>query len=254
MADPSFGPAGGWARRRVSTLGFVAAVAVLASSCSPSGYRYVKAVHPKLSYELQVGPEASGQKVPVAVKAASVYFKLPKEWALYNTDDLVRYQATDQTPEELLTIRQAVWGTGFDGDPKSSIDHIGAGRWPHPAGKAQVAVLADEERDQVSLAALRNIIAPIDQDLADAKTQNRSPIYDIISQGDVEQGTLHGTRMRFNIRQDDGSIYTRDETVLMDQKARFLYFFVIGCETTCFRENVSTINRVLKSWTLKEKT
>jgi hypothetical protein len=117
-----------------------------------------------------------------------------------------------------------------------------------------VAVLADEERDQVSLAALRNIIAPIDQDLADAKTQNRAPIYDVISQGDVEQGGLHGTRIRLNIKQPDGSIYTRDETVLMDPKARFLYFFVVGCETGCFRENVSTINRVIHSWTLKEKT
>jgi hypothetical protein len=223
------------------------------SSCSPSGYRYVKAVHPKLAYEVQVGPDASGQKVPVQLKADSVYFKLPKDWALYNTDDIVRAQATDQTPEELLTLRQAVWGTGFDGDPKASIDHVSAGRWEHPAGKAQVAVLADDERDQVSLAALRNIIAPIDQDLADAKTQNRAPMYDVISQGDAEQGNLHGTRIRLNIKLADGSIYTRDETVLVDPRSRFLYFFVVGCETSCFRQNISTIDRVLKSWTLKEK-
>jgi hypothetical protein len=111
-------------------------------------------------------------------------------------------------------------------------------------------VLDDDQRDAVSLADLRNFPFTVDAQ----EPQADAPEVEVIARDDevVRSGGFHGTQVLFNIKGDHGLTYTLNQTTLTDSASRVLYTFVIGCEASCYVDNIETINEVVASWTIKE--
>lgn len=205
---------------RLVTCSLVALVALVFSACSGSNYRYIKS------------------------SANHTYFKVPKGWKVYSKDTIVAASGTNLSDSQKDTLRFMV---AFDADPKPSLDHDFQTA-TQPFGLARVRQLSASERLTFSLAQLRNEIVPIDQILSD-----ESGDIELLQQPKeiaTKQG-LAGTRYVYRVVNTDRS-FTVDQIGLVDARTEFVYFFIIGCESTCYDQNKHQISQIADSWTVKE--
>ena len=205
----------------VTALGLSVAAAVLLSACAGSGFTYVKS------------------------SANKTYFKVPKDWEVYNKDEVlgVDGRATRATPDPGLRYLAV-----FDADPHPSLEHD-LQTATSPFGVVKVRQLSPEERDTFSLSSLRNEVVPIDEILEQdvGKIQLLQEPKSI-----VKPGGMRGSRLVYSVVTENGA-FTVDQTGLVDASTNTVYFFIVGCESECFAQNRRTISEVADSWTIKER-
>ena len=251
-------PAGRRYPRRVHVIRALACSAALVGllgACGAPDHRFVKA-SPTLQYQVQVG----NQEVPVPVKAATTFFRLPRG---YTTIDEARAYdragALDSlTPVEQVRVLQKQELIVFDGAPDPDPLHFFSRTASAPVGLQLTLALSDQERDTVSLSTLRNYIFDIDADLSSlrpgAEPPEDPPKVDIIGRDDevVRDGGLRGHRIRYTIQGDGGGSFAVDQTVLIDERSRVLYAFLVGCDVVCFGRHQDVVEDIVSSWTIKD--
>lgn len=196
------------------------AAAVMVAACGGTNYRYVQS------------------------SANNTYFKVPTSWKVYGKAQILG--ANDQP-----ISREAEAGlrflTVFDGDPAPSLKHdFRTARYPF--GLVRVRTLTPEERDQYSLASIRNEVFGLD-DLRKTDPNAVEPLEQ--PKAITRPGGLHGTHLVYTVR-GDSSTFSVDQTGLVDTDTRQVYFIIVGCESHCFTEHRRVIDEVAKSWTIKE--
>jgi uncharacterized membrane protein len=206
---------------RRAAAGALAAGAFLLSACAGSDYQYVKN------------------------SSEGAYFKVPKDWTVYEKDEIVEASGNRLSPSQEDTLRFMV---AFDADPKPSLEHD-LQTATRPFGLARVRQLAPDERQQFSLVALRNEIVPIDQILEEeaGEIELLQEPKDITT----KEG-FSGTRLVYRVTTPEGS-FTVDQTGLTDAATRRVFFFIIGCQSDCYDDNKRTITEIADSWTVKER-
>ena len=132
-------------RRRRPLLGAVLIAAVLLGGCGDPEFRYVSNA------------------------SINTYLKVPSDWKAYTHDDLVgaeldaaRLANQPTSLIDVLVNREFQWRMAFDGDPDPSVEHT-LSLAEEPVVEVSVRSLDPDERDQVSLAALRNVIVNYDE-------------------------------------------------------------------------------------------
>jgi hypothetical protein len=238
-------PASG--RRHWPLLGALALSMVLSGACSKSEFRYV------------------------SNSSINTYLKVPSEWKEYGHDDLVgaEISAARQAnqPSSLIDVlinRQFQWRMAFDGDPKPSVEHTLA-LAEQPVVEVSVRTLDTEEHDQVSLAALRNVIVNYDEMKAEAAQAIAGKSVGVGGEAtttfrpiDEEELNLpdgvHGVRLRYVLRPDASSpFFAFDQTTLVDSKAERLYVLLIRSGEAQFLQNNQLFTKIAKSFTVKPK-
>jgi hypothetical protein len=198
-----------------------AAGAVLLTGCGGSNYRYVKS------------------------SANHTYFKVPKDWKIYDKGQIVEASGSRLSESQSSTLRFMV---AFDADPKPSLEHDLQSA-TRPFGLARVRQLNADERETFNLLALRNEVVPIDQIVQ----QNAGDVELLQEPREITTTKgLAGTRLVYRVISPDGS-FTVDQTGLVDAKTQTVYFFIIGCESNCYDHNKRTISEIADSWTVKER-
>lgn len=184
------------------------------------------------------------------VKNSSVktYFKVPNEWRLFDENEIFKSQISGLSPQGEAAAKASIWMVAFDAAPRASLDHFFSGASPYPAGFAQVRQLSEEQRDSISLGAIRNTIFPLNQ----LQVQDPTSVEFLENQDIVLSGGIHGIRTVFNVRLGD-TFYTANQTGLINPQTSLLYLFVIGCEAKCYLNHKRTIDEIVKSWTVKER-
>ena len=197
----------------------ILAVVVLAG-CAGSGYQYVKS------------------------SSSNAYFKVPKEWKVFDKDQILGAADEQLSQTESSNLR---FVSIFDGDPNPSLEHE-LTTAKHPFGLVRVRELTLEERDTFSLSTLRNEVVRIDDIL-----ENELGDVELVEQPKtiVKRKGLAGARLVYTVKGPEGS-FTVDQTGLVDPGTHVVYFFIVGCESTCFSENRRQISEVADSWTIKE--
>ncbi|MFA9429931.1 hypothetical protein [Egicoccus sp. AB-alg2] len=199
--------------RRRWTIATGLAVA-LAASCGGSGFRYV------------------------ADRDAGVYFKLPDGWTTLPDEGVTEQFASPTADADTQRL------IGFDAAPDPAVEHLLHPDAAHPAGLSRVRLLSIRERDQLSLAALRNEFLPVDS-LPPGRVR-------LLASEDIETDTgLHGTESTFEIGLDEGT-YTLTQVVLVDAGTQVVYGLVVGCTQSCYAEQRSDIEAVVESWSIEE--
>lgn len=206
--------------RVVRLVGTLLAGALTLVACGSSGFTYVKS------------------------SPNNTYFKVPKQWTVYDKDDIL---AVAQLPGGEAKSESIRFVAIFDADPNPSLTHD-LQTATHPFGLAQVRELGIEERDSFSLAALRNEVIPIDEILN--REVGRVELVER-PRSIVRDGGLAGTRLVYTVHTKEGS-FTVHQTGLVDAETRRVYFFIVGCEASCFNANRKTIAEIADSWTIKE--
>jgi hypothetical protein len=235
------------ASRWPAPVALVLAVALLSGACSKPEFRYV------------------------SNSSLNTYLKVPNGWKQYTHDELIgaEIDAARQANQpssliDALVNRQYQWREAFDSDPAPSIDHT-LTLATDPVVEVSVRALDQAEHDQVSLAALRNVIVNYDEmkqqaqddaaaksvGIAGATSANFRPI-------DEEELNLangvHGVRLRYVLRPDSSSpFYAFDQTSLVDSKAQRLYVLLIRSGEAEFLRNNGLFTTIAKSFTVKPK-
>lgn len=198
------------------------AVAGLAlAGCAGSGYQYVKS------------------------SANNAYFKVPEDWKVYDKDQILGASEDKLSQTESSNLRFVAI---FDADPKPSLQHE-LTTAKRPFGLVRVRELTLEERDSFSLSTLRNEVVRIDDIL-----ENKLGDVELVEEprSIVKPKGLAGSRLVYSVKGPEGS-FTVDQTGLVDPGTHVVYFFIVGCESTCFSENRRVISEVADSWTIKER-
>ncbi len=178
---------------------------------------------------------------------ANAFFKVPKEWRLFDESEIFSSNITSLSPQQEAATRRAIWLVAFDANPKPSIRNL-LQSTRYPNGIARVSSLPDEARDVFSFQALRNVIFPIDETLGqDPQAVEILEIQDLV----LKDG-FRGSRIIFNIRRGE-TYLTVNQTGLVDSDTRSLYLLVVGCEAHCYVQHKKTIDEIVKSWTVTEQ-
>jgi hypothetical protein len=234
-------------RRHWRALGIAMLALVLAGACSKSEFRYVS--------NSEIG----------------TYLKVPADWKQYTQDDLVgaEIDAARQAnqPSSLIDVlvnRQFQWRMAFDGDPRPSVEHT-LSLAEEPVVEISVRALDQEEHDQVSLAALRNVIVNYDEMKAEAQAdltgrgvgiagESTSKFRPIDEEELHYEGGVRGVRLRYVLRPDASSpFYAFDQTTLVDSKAERLYVLLIRSGEAQFLRHNQLFTEIAKSFTVKTK-
>ena len=207
----------------------------------------------------------------VANSSSNTYLKVPKEWKEFKHDELVSAElaaARDANqPSSLIDVlvnRQFQWRVAFDGDPRPSVDHT-LSLAPEPVVEVSVRELEPEEREQVSLAALRNVIIDYDEQKARAEEALEGRTFGV--NGDttatfrpIDEEELNlpdgvrGVRLRYVLRTSQASpFYAFDQTTLVDARSERLYVLLIRAGETQFLRNNALFTEIAKSFTVKAK-
>jgi hypothetical protein len=234
---------------RRPSLAFGAAVLalVVAAGCSRGEFRYV------------------------TNSSINTYLKVPREWKVYNHDDLVGAEITAareaNQPSSLIDVlinRSFQWRMAFDGDPQPSVEHT-LTLVDEPVVEVSVRALDPDEHDQVSLAALRNVIVNYDEMKAQAQQdltgrsvgvagESTSTFRPIDEQELNYADGVHGVRLRYVLRPNATSpFYAFDQTTLVDSKAERLYVLLIRSGEAQFLRNNQLFTEIAKSFTVKPK-
>ena len=199
----------------------LAAVLAVAAGCAGSGYTY----HSN--------------------RAEKLYFKVPDDWTVFDTDDLL--------PEAAGEVSSG-WVRGFAGGHSPSADAVRAITHSEPRGYVEIVPLDVMERDELSLATLRSTNFGTDP-LLFAQENPGGPL-EILDYDDdiVLDSGPHGVRIQVAITPEDGGgTAIVDQTVLVDKATTKRYVLSIGCSIECWDRHHREIEEVIESWTLEER-
>src|SRR4051794_13332049 len=207
-------------RRRLALSGIVVSLIIGVSACGSSGFHYV------------------------TNRKTGTYFKVPTDWKVFDQKAI-----TAKLKANGVEADQAVlFATAFDAAPHPALEHFLQSDPPpaQPTGVAQVRVLNDSERDVVSLRALRNLIYNVDDGVAQSTVN-------VLGQADLDPPSgLHGQRIVYEVQADSGK-YIVDQSTLLDGKAQKVWVFAVSCQSACYLDQRSKIDKVVSSWTVKKR-
>ena len=225
----------------------VALVALVAAAgCGGSKYRYV------------------------AHSDTQTFLKVPRDWKMYDSDLLVEAEAAavEAAGEDAPSFvdqafqGQLQWRVAFDGDPEpepvNAVSYAEA-----PVVEVRVRQLTEEERDRVNIASLRNIFFPYDQlkaqlaqERAETPLEPNPPIttsFRPLSEEEIQlEGGIRGSRLRFELRQND-QFYVIDQTALLDPQANRVHVLLMRAAEGEFILQRKLLDEIASSFTVKEK-
>jgi hypothetical protein len=212
-------------RARFGAGALVAAAAVTLSACTGSGYQYVKN-----------GSNGSG-----------TYFKVPNAWRVYDENAFIR--SRHLSPTKAKAAKADSWTIAFDASSKPSLKHFNELATKEPFGIAEVRKLDPQERDSFSLMAMRNYFVPVD-DLA----QNGGNVVPLRLDDFTRDGGFHGLRFTFEVTlPTDKESVTVDQVSIIDAGTKEIHFLAVSCSSSCYDRKKDTINKIVDSWTVKER-
>ena len=236
------------ARKPVGGLVVVCALAVLlvAGSCGRSEFRYV------------------------AHSSTNTYLKVPRDWKAYDGELLDQLEAKAEEfggEEGPSFVDQAFqgdiqWRIAYDGDEDPEPRHV-VSFADAPVVEVRVRQLSQAEADQVNMASLRNIFFPYDQLKAqleeelqqqplEANPPTSGSFRPLIEQDLTLDGGIRGSRIRFEIREDD-QFYVIDQTALLNGPTNHVHVLLMRASEEQFVTHRKLLDEIAGSFTVKEK-
>jgi hypothetical protein len=211
--------------KRGGALLLLCAAAFALPACSGSGYQYVKN-----------GSDGSG-----------TYFKVPDAWRIYDENAFIK--SRHLSPTKAKAARAEAWTVAFDASSRPTLKHFNELATKQPFGIAEVRTLDPKERDEFSLMAMRNYFVPVD-DL----TQTGGELVPLRADEFTRDGGFHGLRLTFEFTlPTDKEAVTVDQVSIVDAGTKEVHFLAISCRSSCYEQKKDTINKIVDSWTVKER-
>lgn len=230
VADPSSaaqGPAAGPRRplpAKLSVAAALSALGLLASACLSSGLTYV-------SHRSSDGVE--------------LYFTVPAKWRLFSAKQIIEAQNGPLSQTQINQIVAGQWLDYFAGSNHVTVKQLPQIGAKYPSGFAFARQLGASERDSLSFSQMRSAVLGSDP--------LSSSGFNVLSYSDyTAAGGVRGIRLVTDVQGSAGVTDTFAENIDVDASTNWLFGISIACRASCWGPNASTIDSILRSWTVKE--
>lgn len=202
------------------------ACAGLLSACGISGFSYV-------SHRDSTG--------------AVSYFKVPSDWTMYQTKQILESTNGHLTPSQISQIEAGNWTELFASGPHPSLSEARSIASGQPTGVVSVRRLSPGEADGYSWASLRTEILSADP----LNPPNPDP-YVVLSYNQFTRtGGLRGSHLVVDIKLGTGLVATLNQVALVNQSTEWVYVLGVSCTASCYGSHQGLINEVVNSWAVK---
>jgi hypothetical protein len=183
--------------------------------------------------------------------------KVPADWTVFEQDQV---QPNSITPG--LQIPSPVeWFVGVDADPQPSASNVVRNLTAdHPQGFFEVFALDENDRAQISIIAVRNMIVPIDQLREDFL---QDPVVVLAYDDRVEVDGMRGLEMVVQVQESEvtetgelelipGSYFQLNQVAWWDPLVERLYLGGIMCSIDCYARYQGDIEATMASWIARQ--
>ena len=168
-------------------------------------------------------------------------------WHVFDENAFIR--SRHLSPTKAKAARADSWTIAFDASSRPTLKHFNQLATKEPFGIAEVRKLAPEERDSFSLMAMRNYFVPVD-DIA----QSGGDVVPLRLDDFTRDGGFHGLRFTFELSlPTDKETVTIDQVSIVDAGTKEVHFLAVSCSSSCYDRKKDTINKIVDSWTVKER-
>ena len=180
----------------------------------------------------------------VASSSNSTYFKVPHGW----------HEISGSALDKQLGSSSGAWSVGYDAGRAPSASHAFSFGISQPFVFALGWQLSSTESNEISYNGLRDFIFPVTSSARSAATKDSYPLtnFHLISDSVLDPGQgVHGVRDVFEYTYPDGSVDTFDQVAYLNSTSTKVYVLVLHCQASCYSKNVSEINTVMTSFTVR---
>jgi hypothetical protein len=183
--------------------------------------------------------------------ADHLYVKIPASWHSIDQDDLDDAIGID--PAESAESN-GLWLQGYDSADTPSALHLFGASAPAPAALVSVKQVPETSRGGLSLDGLRDLFFPVSP-AARQQSQNSQltgfglMTDDVLTPGDG----LRGVHTVFRYTLGGGPPQMMDQTAYLNDDASKVYVLLVRCSTTCYKDRHGEIEKVVSSFTIREK-
>ena len=184
-----------------------------------------------------------------------LYFKIPARWTVFSAKQIVESQNGPLSNAQLSQIESGQWNTAFNASPSAILKQQEQLQFINtiakfPNGYVFARHMSENDRDALSLAAMRSII--LGSDPLAASTQ--SP-FNVLNYSEfTKSGGIRGSKLVTDISETGGLISTFAQVVAVDPQTNWIYGIGISCRASCWGPNQGLINQIISSWNVKEQT
>jgi hypothetical protein len=183
-----------------------------------------------------------------APDGVDLYFKVPPNWKIFNTSQVLVAQNGKLGPTQEKQIANGEWIATMSNRPgvtaKQASFSIGD---RFPAATVLVRPLGQSERDSMNFATMRSL-------LLNADPLTASSGYEVLNYDEFTlPGGIRGIKMIVNIT-SGSPVLTFGQVTAVDANTNYIFTLGVGCEASCWGLNASAVTSLLDSWTLKEQS
>ncbi|RJL34621.1 hypothetical protein D5H75_06530 [Bailinhaonella thermotolerans] len=190
------------------------------------------------------------------VRNADTYFKVPASWHQVDGDQLdLLMSGEDPASASAEARKRLVWDVAFDAHRDPSPAHLFMGLGDEPFVYASVHRLTEEQRDALSLDAMRDFILPVTEGTREKAARAGFPLsgYEPLRDEVLHPGEgLRGVRVVFNYRLAGGPLHTFDQTAYMSADLSRVHVMLIRCSAGCYRARADEFDAIARSFRVKQ--
>ena len=182
----------------------------------------------------------------VGSSSQGVFFKLPRNWTVYNQTALQHMGLVNATTNS----QQQAAGNSYQlfVSFASPSPHLAAHGTPDLAGRfpwayTMVESLGGSDAESMSLGGLQDLLIPVDTLAQQGDAQPLSPTKLIVD------GALRGSRIAFEAKLAGGPV-SFEQVALLNSPTNELWLLAVGCSPACFEAHKSVIGGIIKSFTV----
>lgn len=182
-------------------------------------------------------------------KSEGAFFSVPNGWIKVSNKDLNKEESKSLNQDDLDRLSMVSYQEGFTSAPKISPREVFMlTATDHPVVFARIRDLFPEERNAISLNALRNIILPVTSYLDGSRSNDRN--FQLLDDQEVVEKGGKGVNLRFSFDYE-GVNETINQSALYSNDQNKIYLLIIRCSTKCYQKNEKQINEIVKSFTVR---
>lgn len=192
---------------------------------------------------------AAPQFTYVADSSAKAYFKVPYRWHKIDDSSLAA-----QLKSSGFSTGTGLWDQGYDANGQPSADHVFSATATQPFALALVAPLSPAASNAMSYNLLRDFILPVTPTSRQAAAKNGFPLtgFRLLKDSVIAPGSgAHGVREVFTYTYPGGHTNTFDQVALTNSTDTMVYLLLVHCLSTCYSRNLSQIDTVMTSFTVR---
>ena len=184
-------------------------------------------------------------------RSTGTYFRVPHGWHEITQSELTKVESasSDATVQERLSLLR--WADAFSESSSISASQVLANKQvpESPIVFAQVRYLNGTEINAASYNTLRDVVLPITS-WADGTITPPADL-NIIDDSEVLQKGASGMHTRISFTGSSKISEIFDQTALLSQDRRSIHIFIVRCSSSCFTKNASTLDAIVKSFTVR---